>query len=269
VPAAPATAEDDAGAADLDDDVDAELDELDRRLVEEGGISREQLARSYGKEIEDVARPKVTRQTVERELAEIAEHRRKDRRAYFKDEALQKRERDLLELREALKAGPAPAAQREASEPDDQSEGPGPAPELIAEWEAGAGVDFHLEVARSTASAALDALEEDDAAALTDGFDALPPAAQTQITRFLAIDGGGGFPAANETTVRQFAESEEAAAELVKSWGREAGRRLGVARGRIGLMLTAMEPKDRERAESWFDALPGPTAAAVLRALAG
>jgi len=42
--------------------------------------------------------------SIEQELAEIREKRKKDSRAYYKDEALQKRERDLLEALDKLQA---------------------------------------------------------------------------------------------------------------------------------------------------------------------
>ena len=113
------------------EDYDEEEAAADRKLLADGIFTREELARHRGRPAEEIAPPKSkvpSRQAVDKELAEIAEYRRGDRRGYFKDEAKQARERELIELREQLKAGPTPAA---PAEPGDQVRGrrePRPAP---------------------------------------------------------------------------------------------------------------------------------------------
>ena len=114
-------------------------------------------------------------------------------------------------------------------------------PALLKEWEGLAGVDHHLGVAQRTSRAALDAVGPVDAETLQKGFDALPATAS--------------FPSADDAAVQTFASTEEGA-ELVRDWGRQAARNVGVVRGRMGLMLKSMTPEDRSKAEAWFDELP-------------
>ena len=94
-PSAPLTTD----VADADDD-----SALHRKLLAEGIFSLAELALHYGLNREELDALSVplppSRAEVEAELAEIARFRRQDRRAYFKDEALQQRERELIDLRE-------------------------------------------------------------------------------------------------------------------------------------------------------------------------
>jgi hypothetical protein len=241
-----------------------------RELLAQGKLTRDEQGRFRSGEEDAAPRakaPSIDAESVDQEIAAIAKTMREDRRTYDKDTKMQARYRELLELRETLKTGPAPA-EREESEPDDQGDAPGIDPALLEEWERAGGVEHHLKTAQRTATVALDALEEEDRASLEESYDALPPAAQTEIMRFLAVK-GGAFPAASDAALQQFAESEEVGGELVKDWGRGAGRKLGVVRGRLGLMLKSMPPEDRTKAEAWFDALPAQQAKAVMKALAG
>ncbi len=78
---------------------------------------------------------------------------------------------------------------------------------------------------------------------------------------------GGSARAASEADLQRFASTPEGA-ELVKEWRGRAGRKLGVVRQRIDLMLKAMSPADMDRAMAWFDGLPPAQAKAVLKGLA-
>jgi hypothetical protein len=190
------------------------------------------------------------------ELDEISRVRRADLAAWFKNDALQARERELLELREH---------QRQAGADPDR---PDLDPKLLAEWEDAGGIDAHLAIAQKAAGSALNALGGEDRTALQDGFDGLPAGAQTQVIRFLGITPGGNVRPASDAALEAFAQTEEGA-ELVTEWRGRAAQKLGAVRGRMDLMLSGMSDADRAAAEQWFNALPAKQAAAVLRALAG
>lgn len=87
------------------DDGDDDLDELDRKLIASGAFTRERLAELYGRPADQIApdKPKPpTRASIDNELAKIAQARRDDSKAYFKDDATQKRELALLEAKQTL-----------------------------------------------------------------------------------------------------------------------------------------------------------------------
>lgn len=250
----------------IDTDTDDDLDEVDRKLIEEGHFTREELARVQGRPVEEVApeRPsQPTLSTVEAELQQIEKRMREDRRGYFKDEAAQARYRDLLSMREQMKSG---APETKTSEADAEVDGSGLDPSLLEEWEAAGGIDLHLRIAQSTAQAALDSLEECDRDQLLDGFDGLPASAQTEVFRFLAIN-GGSFPPADEAALEEFGQTEEGQ-ELLQAWGRQSPRMVGIVKGRMSLMLKSVPDTERQKLIEWFDGLPSRQAKAVLSALA-
>jgi len=238
-----------------------------RRLLAQGIFAADELKAHYrltDAEMAEVLTPKpkpkaVTRQSIDAELAQIAEIRRKDRRRYFADEQIQSDERRLLELRAKLSPAPNKAErQLETSNGLD--------PELLAQWEKQGGVDANLKQAQSTAQSVLDSLEPDDRAAFQQSFDALRETAQTVAFSFLAIP-GGTWPAASDAAVQAFAETEEGC-ELVNEWRGNAAKKLGVVRGRMDVMLKSMSEQDRAAASAWFDGLSPRQAKAVLRGLA-
>lgn len=250
-------------SADEDDDA------RHRRLIESGVATPEEVGRIYGltpDEVVALAKPMPkapSRQEIEAELAEIAQRRRTDRRGYFKDEAIQARERELIEQREQLKAAPAP--EKAVREPGNA---PGLDPALLKEWEDAGGVEFHLATAQRATQAAFEAMPEEERADFQAGFDGLPDGAQTAVFRYLALEPGGSVRPATDAAVQNFASTPEGA-ELVASWGRNAARNVGVVRSRMELMLRSMPEADREVALSWFDSLKSSQAKAVLRALVG
>ena len=258
-------AESSAQIADAEDDDSARRH---RKLIADGIMTVEEVQRHYGLTAEEVEalskRNAQSRQSIEQELAAIKKRMRDDRAAYFKDSQAQARHLDLLRQLEGLEAEPTAVEKN----PDAQSDASALDPALLAEWEKQGGVDYHLKTAQRTASAALDALEGDDRQQLEEGFDSLPPAARTAITRFLAVEPGGFVRPANETSLETFASTPEGA-ELVKEWGRSAPRNIGIVRSRMDLMLRSMAEADRTKAEAWFNALPAQQAKAVMKALAG
>ena len=247
--------------ADADDD-----SALHRKLLVEALFTPDELALHYGLSREELDALSVplppSRVAVEAELAETERQRRQDRRTYFRDEAMQTRERELIELRAKLRAQTA-APMRELD-----GEGvSGLAPELLAEWENAGGVEYHLATAQRTAQAALNALEPEDASTFEKSFADLPAGAQTEVFRYLAVESGAWRPA-NDVALREFASTEEGA-RLLEEWGRGAARNLGIVRGRLALMLQSMTEPDRSAATAWFDGLPTGQARAVLKSLAG
>jgi hypothetical protein len=116
---ADAAAEEQDALADLDADDVATY----RKLLSDGVFSPEELARHYGlstEEVDGLSKSKPpSRQSIDEEIAAIEQRIRADRRGWFKDEAAQARHRDLLALREKLKASPAPAK----SKPDNGGDG--------------------------------------------------------------------------------------------------------------------------------------------------
>jgi hypothetical protein len=244
--------------------IDRELDANVASSVNNGVWTREEAQRHYGYTAEDMDRalaPPMSLVSVNKELSAIDRLRRNDKNAYFKDEALLARERDLISLREKLKARATPATKG-----DGDYDGSGLDPDLLSQWERQGGVAYHLKTAQDAARAALDTLEPDEAQALTDSFDQLPSSAQTSIFGFLAVKAGAWRPA-NDKELAEFNESD--LADLLEEWGRDAPKKLGIARGRIRMMLNAMKPADRSRAEAWLDSLPTSHAKAVFKALVG
>ena len=105
----------------------------------------------------------------------------------------------------------------------------------------------NLATARGTAQRALDELEPDEQAALSQSFDALPASAQTEVFKYFAIK-PGNWRSADEAAVEAFASMPEGQ-DLIAEWGDKAAKHVGVVQGRIGLMLRTCRP-DREKAEA-------------------
>jgi hypothetical protein len=254
----------DEESAQIDEEIAAE----DRKLIESGLYSREQLAKMYGMKPEDVGRPKLTKASIAKELAAIDKLRREDRRAYFADEALQQRERYLIEMRGKL-AEKASASKKESVSAD-QDDGPGVDPALLKEWEEQGGVKHHLKVAQRTVEGIMGELDDEAAEQFQESFYGLPQGVQTSVYRYIGIDGGGSFKPASAEKLDEFGELSDEAAELVNDeWGDDAARKLGIAKGRVTLMLKSMSQSDREAAERWMDELDPPAQVAVMKALAG
>ena len=180
------------------------------------------------------------------ELAEIDRIRRTEPVKYRKNYALQARERELIEMKNAADVG-------------------GLNPTLVAQWEKQGGVDANLQQARRAARVALDGLSAEDATSLQAGFDALPEGARMTVFAFLAVP-AGTRPPADDAAVQTFASTEEGG-QLIAEWGGRAARNVATVRARMRMILNAMTPADREQASVWFDGLLPAQAKAVYQAL--
>jgi hypothetical protein len=243
--------------------LDSELDAEDGRRAEQLrklGFSADETTRQLGG---------ASLANIACELAAIRELRRVDERRYWSDD-VQRREQDLIRVRESAKAEPANAEATEG-EPANAGDMPGLPQSLIDEWREGpVGLERSVETARAAVTAMVDGVEDQgEAAELVQSFDELPEAARAEIFRYLAIEPGGSARSASAERIEEFADAGPACAELVDAWGDHAGRRLGLATQRVKLMLRGMTRPDQAKAEAWLDGLSPAQAAAVVKSLAG
>jgi hypothetical protein len=290
---ASASVEDDLSLVDTDDDDST----LHRKLLSDGIYTAEELARHYGlstEEVEALSKPRVpSRQSIEQELAAIKKRMRDDRARYFKDTKAQARYRELLELQAGRKAQPE---QEEEIAPDEQDDARQSIEQEIAAIQKSMREDRRAydrdlkmqarylelitaredanELARqteqieTTAQAILEAVP--DVVEFEAGFDAmfddLPEHAQTAIRYELAQPPDSPARPASDADLKRFATTDEGA-DLVKAWGREAGRKLATVRARLDRLLRS--GGDMEAAVDWFEQLTSEEARGVLNALAG
>lgn len=191
------------------------------------------------------------------ELAAIDQKRRDDRRAYFRDEGLQQRERDLLAMRDKMQSG--------ANQGD--ADGSGLPDELLKQWERDGGIEHNLKAAQETALTAIEALEEEEQAQLLESFDELPITAHSKIFAFMAIDPAPARPASDEA-VETFGSTPEGQA-LVRQWGSRAAHNVAIVKNRIEMITGNLSEDDRAQVFDWFDRLSESQARAVLKALVG
>jgi hypothetical protein len=272
---------------------DADDSALHRKLLADGVFTPEELARHYGlstEEVDALSKSKPpSRQSVEQELAAIQQRMRTDRAGYFKDKA-QSRYLEHIEQLQALKAAPAKskpdkggdasrasidaelAAIRKTMREDRRAYDRDPKMqarhlELITAREDAIEVARQTEQTQTTVQAVLDAVEDPEAfeGDFDSMFGSLPEQAQTAIRYEFAQPPASPARPASEADLKRFASVPEHA-ELVREWGREAGRKLAIVRTRLDRLLSAGE---MEAASVWFDELPGAQAKAVLDALAG
>jgi phage-related tail protein len=154
--------------------------------------------------------------------------------AYFRDEKMQARERELMAAR------------------DDATE-----------------VDRQADQVRSTVDAIRESLPDTEAfeGKFDAMFDELPEQAQRVIQQELSRPPDTPARPASEADLQRFATTEEGA-QLVKEWGKDAGKKLATVRTRFDRMRRH-GGGDMEAALSWFDQLTSDEAGGVLRALAG
>jgi hypothetical protein len=256
------------------------------------GLNSAELAELQGEPATKPAAEPTSRAAIESELAKIAALRRNDPNAYWRDERLQQRERELLGAREQLKAEPATASE-EAGQPD-----------ALAEIEArlkairelrssdpklywddrtqaeeasllqarevaknAASADAHL---RGTVDAVLGTV--DDATGFESSFnatfDGLSAAAQEAVRSVMSQPALESAQPASEADIKTLQAHGPEGAALVKSWGRAARVKLATAQWRFDHMLSNMDDASADRVESWFRDLSGANKAAVVRALA-
>lgn len=239
--------------------VDQDMVDLARGAVASGHLSHEEIKRHFGltnAEIAEARKPKQPTRSIERELADLRKLRREDPKRYLQDE-VQARELKLLKMREAsVEAGKR-----------DRSDGSQLPAELREAWEGQGGLEANLTRVQDVAETVLLGLDQTDAAALQESFDALPQSARSTVFSYLAVD-GGGWPPASQADLKAFAESDEGK-ELAAGWGRKAPKMLATVRGRLRLILNALPEGDKEATAAWFDDLTPAQAKAVLGALAG
>jgi hypothetical protein len=280
------------------EDFDAELDARDEEMIRLGVFTREQLASYRGVSVEKVGKPRgPSLGQIEDELARISQKRRADLRGYFRDEAMQARELELLEAREKLKSGKrSPAAKDDESAPAEIASASNTdlgkveaelrqiaklrredrraynrdealqarERELLtrqAELKEAEGI---RERAQGVADIVLASVDDPDAFA--NGFDYLPSEARTAIAYELAAEPYDPARPAKQADIDRFASTPEGA-ELVKEWGRHAGKKVAVVSGRIERMLS--QGTDMNTAAAWLDGLSSAEAKAIWRALAG
>lgn len=272
-----------------DDDGDEDFDEIDRKLIASGAFTKERLAELYGKPADKIApeKPKPpTRADIDAELEKIAQLRRNDSAAYFKDNAAQKRELLLLEEKQRLEgeaklaATLTPAADELAKidaeladidklrRDDRRAYLRDPAiqakeRDLLEAKEALTLAAEAHERGSSIVDAVLADIPEAEHQAFNDAFDAMPEAVHDVIRDHLgAAPFEPGRPA-SEADIQRFAGSD-IGGDLVKDWGRQAGAKLALVRSRLETMM--MKP-GMEQALDWFEGLPPAQARAVMKAL--
>jgi hypothetical protein len=125
--AKPATAPEPSEA---DRELDAEL-AAKTAALRKLGATEEEILRHTGSPAQPA--PAVTLASIEKELAKIAETRRTDSRSYWRDEALQQKERDLIGLQLKLQAGGnAETAETEGTEATGEADEPSDAEAKLA-----------------------------------------------------------------------------------------------------------------------------------------
>jgi hypothetical protein len=251
---------------DLDADLDAEEAKRDAEL-RKLGFTEAEISRVRGGRV--VPTPEPALADVEAELAEIDKFRREEKIKYFKSDATQKREIELLETRAKLKA--EERGEGEASEEDGKADGlgEGSLPEsLREEWSRSGpdGIQDALRAVRFRTHIALDALGGDAGEALRDSFDDLPDDAQDAIVSGLATD-GGKWPVASEQEVQAFGEVAHGA-ELLKEWGASAAALLGRARREAASIEARMTERSRLQMHRWVAGRSPAELGAMVRALA-
>lgn len=209
--------------------------------------------------------PARSLKSVEAELAEIADFRRRDRRKYFQDEVTQTRERALITLKETLKAEPVPA--KESAEQAEVGELDAAVSELVPEWEEQGGRAHHEKILQRAVEAITGDLEQAERASFEANFDALPVAARTAVFRYLSI-GAGVWPAAKDAAMEEFKSIPEQR-ELCVEWGNRAARKVSAIRGTLGLIMRSMPEADRKAADAFIESWTPAQAKAILRVLAG
>jgi hypothetical protein len=270
---------------------DAEEDEVltrSRHLLETGHFTPDEVKRMYfltDAEMAEVSKPRPkapTRTSVDAELAAIAETRRSDKSAYFGDEALQARERELIDLREQLKtdrtaADAKPAGddieaelakiaklRREDRRAYDKDEAlQARERELLAAREDAKELARQTEQADQVVQAVLAFVHDSDAfeTGFTSMFASLPAHDQQIIRHELQSPPPDPARPASDADVQRFASTAEGL-ECVREWGRDAARKVAVVRARVDQMVKS------DTIGKWFDGLPAADAKAVLKALA-
>lgn len=188
----------------------------------------------------------MSQDEISAELKHIRDFRRKNRAAYNKDDALQKRERDLLQAE-------SPAAFIDE--------------DLRDEWERSGSVTYWMTQATMNAEAILDRIA--DRQAFEDTFDDLPVSVQSAFFAELALQPDTRVRPATKSDIERFTTTQEGR-DLVALWGDEAPRKVGIIQQRIERMMTrAKTQRDIDIGNAWFDGLSGGDAKAVLIELTG
>jgi hypothetical protein len=252
--------------AETEAEVDAE-DAATNAAMLRYGLSPEEIARIRGTTTEEVLRPAPTLRSVERDLAELKELRKSDPRRYWSDET-QADEAALIEARERLQGDGEPSAEEDdASGEGDENFGADLPEALKEEWEAEGGIEKNVAAINRRVVLALGELDEAEHDDLLQSFDRdLDDASRVEIARHLAVDHGNQWPSAAPAEVEAFGRLEWGA-DLVSSWGKQAGKRLGIAKKEADAMLRQLTEKSRLNVERWVAAKSPRQKRAVIEAL--
>jgi hypothetical protein len=257
-------------ADELDDAaIEAELDReefaADQQL-RKLGTSDAEIARMRGKASPaDLAKPPPTLAEVEREINELMELKRSDRRKYWADET-QARHLALIEMQEKLKAEGA----TEEAEADQGGRIGDDLPEALREaWSKEPdGVAGNIEAIKNRTVLALGELDEAEHDGLLQAFDEeLSDDERTVIATQLAEDHGNAWRGATDDEVQAFAETEWGA-QALQRWGRQGPKLLGVAKKEADGILGRLTATSRLKVERWIAAKSANQRRAIVEILA-
>ena len=233
--------------------------------------------------------PRSQRKAVEKELAEIAALRRNDAKGYRRNAEMQARERELLGLREKLKAELAPAEVKPAGLAGIEAE-----LAKIAEARRSDPAAYRKDVtmqqrerellqARETAEegaraeAQLQHTTEAIKEIITDGeafaasfdqvFGSLSAEAQAMVRHELSQPAPDVGRVTGAADMEAFSNLHSEAAKFVERHGKEAARRHAVAEARMGAIVDSMPEADAERAKAWIRSLPPADIVGLMDAL--
>lgn len=192
---------------------------------------------------------------VESEIDAIEETMRSNPAAYWRDEAMQSRYRDLLTSLSGMLDDLG--ARRSGNQP-------APLPGLDGYTADPAAPSRAVEAAVSIMSK----LSPSDRFDLAEAWDwALPEAAKGAAVAELASP-PSFMPPASPADVERF-RTDPDNADIAQAWGRAAPTRLGALQTRLRRILSALSPSDRQQATHWLNTAPHTQYAAIVRHLAG
>jgi hypothetical protein len=255
--------------ADVERQVDAE-EAKGNAEMRKLGFDDAAIARARGRTVEDIApKPKPTLGDVERELDELMEMRKTNKRKYY-SEAVQKRGDELYALQAELKAQGAPAQEEGEGTAGDAGVADSDLPEALRqEWAKTGpdGIEGALAAIRSRTIIAFEGLE-DGGERLRSSFDRdLDADAQNAIASSLAIDAGSKAPMASAQELQEFGDLPHGG-PLVREWGANAAKMLGRARREAAHIESRLTEGSRLRLHRWIAGRSPAELSAAVRVLA-
>ncbi len=207
---------------------------------------------------ESGAAPPAPASDTAREIAEINNLMRTDRRRYDRDLAMQQRYRDLIDAGDG--SAPAPGDWR-ASPAQFREQQPELAARFDAEPEGVAGRLSRLQDVLQRVVVDIGDAAAADAFLAT--FQALPGAVKIAVQMQASAPSPGTVRPA---TVEQMTSFKTLAGgkEMIEGWGRRAHRSVATVFHRWGQIITALSASDAATFRAWFDAQPPRVQAALL-----